>query len=120
MTGASANGPYVDIDDPFLAGILKVEGGGEGQWELDELGVAVTHGKSGRVFALGDAVTVEIVDVQMARRQIVFGLTREERELLARTKRPKGKGKDLRKGKVKGKGDDRGKGRGAKAKGRKR
>jgi ribonuclease R len=120
VTGASANGPYVDIDDPFLAGILKVEGGGEGQWELDELGVAVTHGKSGRVFALGDAVTVEIVDVQMARRQIVFGLTREERELLARTKRPKGKGKDLRKGKVKGKGDDRGKGRGAKAKGRKR
>ncbi|MFO0610041.1 MAG: VacB/RNase II family 3'-5' exoribonuclease [Polyangiales bacterium] len=116
VTGASANGPYVDIDDPFLSGIVKLEGSGDGAWELDELGVSVTHGKTGRVFALGDPLTVEIVDALMLRRQVVFGLTREEREAMARMKRPKGKAK----GKGFARGDDRGKGRGRAAKGDRR
>lgn len=104
VTGVSASGPYVDIEDPFLSGIVKVEGAGEGCWEVDDLGITVTHVPSGRTFTLGEEITVEIVDALMLRRQVVFGLTPEERERMARTKRSRRKDDSVRRGRGRSRG----------------
>lgn len=95
VIGVSAAGPWVEIDDPFLSGLLKLDGTGDTGWEVDEIGVSCTHGRTGKAFALGDDVMVELVDVALLRRQVIFGLTREERASLTharRAKRPEGKG----------------------------
>ncbi len=109
VTGVSAAGAFVDIEDPFLSGLLRMGGpiAGEGtaEWQVDELGISCTHTVTGATFTLGETITVEISDVAMARRTVYFRLPEEARERLRKAMRSKSKGghKD-HKGSKKGRG----------------
>lgn len=108
VTGVTPSGPFVDIEDPFLAGMLRMGGAatseGGAEWQVDELGISCSHTVTGATFALGDAVTVELSDVAMARRMVYFRLPQEERDRLRRAHHAKSKGakKDSKKGGYKG------------------
>ena len=82
ITSVTGAGPFAEIEDPFLAGMIRLGLGGAGtgnaEWQVDELGVACTH-TSGVTFALGETVTVEIADVSMARRTVYFKVPLEAR-----------------------------------------
>lgn len=108
VTGVSAAGPYVEIEDPFIVGLLRMGGApaGEGnaEWQVDEIGISCAHSVTGMTFALGDAVTVELSDVAMTRRTVYFRLPQEERDRLRRAHHAKSKGakRDPSKGQKKG------------------
>jgi ribonuclease R len=95
VTSVTPTGPFVEIEDPFLAGLLRMGGAatGEGgaEWQVDELGISCSHVVTGATFALGDQVTVELSDVAMARRMVYFRLPQEERDRLRRAQRQKSK-----------------------------
>jgi ribonuclease R len=73
ITGLSQNGVFVQIDAPFVDGMVKVgdieKDRGE-PYERDETGVRLVGQRSGKVLTVGDRVVVEVVDVSVARRQI--------------------------------------------------
>jgi ribonuclease R len=91
VTAVTAQGPVVDIEAPFVSGFLKVDEGPAGEWIVDELGTSVTHGRSGFTASLGDELTVELLDVSLARRQITFALPREMRASLQKRARTRSK-----------------------------
>jgi ribonuclease R len=80
VTGVSAAGPYCEIESPFLTGLLRHDEVGPEGWELDELGVRISLGRSGFGYSLGDAVTVEISEVSIPRRTVYLALPPEVRE----------------------------------------
>jgi ribonuclease R len=104
VTSVTPSGPFVEIEDPFLAGMLRlggvgaIEGGAE--WQVDPLGISCTHTVTNMTYALGATLTVEIADVAMTRRMIYFKLTHEERERMRKARRPtpKKNARDARKG----------------------
>jgi hypothetical protein len=80
VTGVSAAGPYCEIEAPFLTGLLRHDEVGPEGWEIDELGVRISLGRSGFGYSLGDAVTVEISEVSIPRRTVYLALPPEVRE----------------------------------------
>ena len=80
VTGVSAAGPYCEIESPFLTGLLRHDEVGPEGWEIDELGVRISLGRSGFGYSLGDAVTVEISEVSIPRRTVYLALPPEVRE----------------------------------------
>lgn len=83
VSGFSAQGVYLDIEAPFLTGLLRLEVLGQDQWALDELGISLASERTGRRFTLGDEVAVEIVEVSLPKRAIYLGLPLEDREAWA-------------------------------------
>ncbi|PRQ03599.1 Ribonuclease R [Enhygromyxa salina] len=73
ISGLSQNGVFVQIDAPFVDGMVKVadieKDRGE-PYNRDETGVRLVGGKSGKVLTIGDRVVVEVVDASVPRRQI--------------------------------------------------
>jgi ribonuclease R len=96
ITGLSAQGPYLDIERPFVSGLLRVSLVTQDEWEIDELGIQATHGRSGLRYSLGDTVTVEVADASMLKRAVYFTLPAEAREALLKQPRRKTKEKDKR------------------------
>ena len=76
ITGVMAFGLFVEIAEPFVEGLVKVERLDGDRYEYDERLVRLVGKKSGRSFALGDAVRVRIENVSVPRRKI--DLTLEE------------------------------------------
>ena len=73
VSGMSQFGVFVQIEAPFVDGMIKVadleKQRGE-PYHRDETGVRMVGDRSGKVITVGDRVTVEIVDVSVPRRQI--------------------------------------------------
>jgi ribonuclease R len=73
ITGMNAGGFFVQLDAPFVDGMVKnadlSKETGE-NWELDESGVRMVGQRSGKMITLGDRVVVEVLDASPARRQI--------------------------------------------------
>jgi ribonuclease R len=70
VVGVAAFGIFVEVSEPFIEGLVKVESLGGDHWEYDENTVRLVGKKSGRSFALGDAVRVRIENVSVPRRKI--------------------------------------------------
>lgn len=99
VVGFGSTGVYLDLDDPFLTGMLPLESVASGAWEPDELGLRLRSSRTGMIFQVGDQITVEIADVSLARRTVFLRLADAGRELIRRApaeKKGKGKGKPVR------------------------
>ncbi len=63
-------GVFIELDEPFVEGLIKIDSLGNDYYEYDKERMRLTGRKTGARFELGDRVRVEIVDVSVQRRQI--------------------------------------------------
>lgn len=73
VTGLSQFGVFVQIDSPFVDGMVRVgdieKDRGE-PYHRDETGIRMIGARSGKAITVGDRVIVEVVGTSVARRQI--------------------------------------------------
>ena len=74
ISGVAGFGVFVVVDDPFVEGLVRVGALTDDYYELDEPTMRLVGRRSGRVFALGDAVKVEVQSVSVVRRKVDFAL----------------------------------------------
>jgi ribonuclease R len=74
VTAVTSFGMFVELADPFVEGLVKIETLGGGGWDYDEAGMKLTARRTGRSFSLGDAVRVKVDNVSVARRRIDLSL----------------------------------------------
>ncbi|NVB40155.1 VacB/RNase II family 3'-5' exoribonuclease [Pseudenhygromyxa sp. WMMC2535] len=77
VSGLSQFGIFVQLDAPFVDGMVKVgdlERDRKEAMQRDETGVRTVGERSGWTLTIGDRVIVEVVDVSVARRQIDLAL----------------------------------------------
>ena len=74
ISGVTGFGVFVVVDDPFVEGLVRVEALSDDYYVFDEPSCKLVGRRSGRTFALGDAVKVEVQSVSVVRRKIDFAL----------------------------------------------
>ncbi len=74
ITAVTNFGAFVEIDEPYVEGLLKLDALGEDFFDYDPLTMVLCGRRSGLSLRLGDSVLVEITDVSVARRQITLSL----------------------------------------------
>jgi ribonuclease R len=67
-------GLFVVIDQPFVEGLVRLEALSDDYYVFDETASKLVGRRSGRTFALGDMVKVEVQSVSVVRRKIDFAL----------------------------------------------
>ncbi len=109
ISGVMGFGVFVVIDQPFIEGLVRVEALSDDYYLFDEVTARLVGRRSGRTFALGDTVKVEVQSVSVVRRKIDFALHEHgERQRRAATLGPgKAAGRGAR-GRGKGEGHARG------------
>jgi len=73
ITGISQFGVFVQLDAPFVDGMVKlaeIEKDRKESYTRDETGVRLVGENSGKMLTVGDRVIVEILDASIPRRQI--------------------------------------------------
>jgi ribonuclease R len=78
IAGVAAFGLFVQIESPFVEGLVRVAGLNDDHYELDEQTQRLVGTRSGRQFALGDPVRVRIENVSVQRRKIDLILVEHE------------------------------------------
>ncbi|HKE18683.1 MAG TPA: ribonuclease R [Kofleriaceae bacterium] len=76
VSGVQSFGVFVELDEPFVEGLIKLEALGSDSFELDDKHMRIAGRRSGMSLGLGDPVRVELVDVSVARRRVDFRLVR--------------------------------------------
>ncbi|HVR04389.1 MAG TPA: ribonuclease R [Polyangia bacterium] len=74
ISGVAGFGVFVVVDDPFVEGLVRIGALTDDYYEFDEPTCRLVGRRSGRVFALGDAVKVEVQSVSVVRRKVDFAL----------------------------------------------
>jgi ribonuclease R len=74
ISGVAGFGVFVVVDDPFVEGLVRVGALSDDFYEFDESTCRLVGRRSGRVFALGDTVKVEVQSVSVVRRKVDFAL----------------------------------------------
>jgi ribonuclease R len=74
ISGVMGFGIFVVIDDPFVEGLVRLEALSDDYYIFDEPSCKLVGRRSGRAFALGDTVKVEVQSVSVVRRKIDFAL----------------------------------------------
>ncbi len=74
ISGVAGFGVFVVVDDPFVEGLVRIDQLSDDYYVYDEPSCRLVGRRSGRTFALGDAVKVEVQSVSVARRKIDFVL----------------------------------------------
>lgn len=78
ISGVTSFGLFIELDDIFVEGLVKLDQlGRDDQYEFDDKRHCVFGRRSGRMFRLGDPVTVEVVEASLERRAIDFRLARK-------------------------------------------
>jgi ribonuclease R len=73
ISGLSQNGVFVQIDAPYVDGMIKVadiEKDRKETYSRDETGVRLVGERTGKTLTVGDRVIVEVIDASIPRRQI--------------------------------------------------
>ena len=70
VTGLVGTGLFVNIDDPFIDVLVRMESLGPDRYEIDDEGLRVIGGRSGERIAIGDKMLVAIDDVSILRRTV--------------------------------------------------
>jgi ribonuclease R len=70
VTGMVGTGVFVNVDDPFIDVLVRMESLGADRYELDDEKLRVIGVRSGDRIALGDAMLVKIEDVSILRRTV--------------------------------------------------
>jgi len=73
VSAVTSFGAFVELDEPFVEGLLKKDQLGD-DVGFDELHMRLRGRRTGLTITLGDAVTVEIADVSVTRRRIELKL----------------------------------------------
>ncbi|HEX3696737.1 MAG TPA: ribonuclease R [Polyangia bacterium] len=74
ISGVAGFGVFVVIDDPFVEGLVRLEALSDDYYVYDEPACRLVGRRSGRTFALGDTVKVEVQSVSVVRRKVDFAL----------------------------------------------
>ncbi len=74
VTGVTSFGAFVELDDPFVEGLIKLESLDDDYYDFDKLHMELVGRRGGNSVCLGDAVVVEILGVSVPRRRIELGL----------------------------------------------
>lgn len=74
ISGVTGFGLFVTVDDPFVEGLIRIDALSDDYYTYDETAARLVGRRSGRAFALGDSVRVEVQSVSVVRRQIDFAL----------------------------------------------
>jgi ribonuclease R len=80
VVSAASFGLFVQLEHPFVEGLVHAESISGDRWDLDRVGLSLTGRRSGRRISVGDRVRVRIVDVSMIRRQIEMELVGGEKK----------------------------------------
>jgi ribonuclease R len=70
VTGLVGTGVFVQVDEPFLDVLVRMEALGPDRYELDDERLRVIGVRSGDRIALGDRLLIEIEDVSVLRRTV--------------------------------------------------
>ena len=70
VTALVGTGVFVAIDSPFIDVLVRMESLGAEPYEIDDSGLRLIGQRSGDRIAIGDAMTVQVEDVAILRRQI--------------------------------------------------
>jgi len=73
ISAVTSFGAFVEIDDPFVEGLIKIDQLGEA-FEFDELHMRLRGRRSGLTLSLGETVEVEILNVSVLKRRVDLGL----------------------------------------------
>jgi ribonuclease R len=122
IAGVASFGFFVQIDVPFVEGLVKVSTLGGDAYNFDENAMRLVGARSGRAFSLGDTVKVRIENVSVSRRKIdlvVVDHTMAEPMALTEVRRGRGP-KDRRRGRQEGSDRERHKGDGRRGRGGRR
>ena len=82
ITGVSAFGLYIELVEHFVEGMVHVSTMADDYYRFVERAHVLRGENAGRVYRLGDRVNVQVIKVDMERRQIDLGLA----EILARVR----------------------------------
>jgi ribonuclease R len=74
VSAVTSFGAFVEIEEPFVEGLIKLESLGNEPFVYDEVHMRLAGTKTGKSIELGDKVTVEINNVSVIRRRIDFTL----------------------------------------------
>jgi ribonuclease R len=77
VSAVTSFGVFVQIESPFVEGLIRAEGIGAESYELDEDGIRLVGQRSGHALALGDQVRVEVLSVSVPRRRIELHLVEQ-------------------------------------------
>jgi ribonuclease R len=84
VTGVSAFGLFIELVEHFVEGMVHVSTMADDYYRFVERAHVLRGEKNGRVYRLGDRVEVQVIRVDLERRQIDLGLT----EILEAVRRP--------------------------------
>ena len=70
VTSIVGSGVFVNIDNPFIDVLVRMESLGPDSYDMDEQGLRVIGARSGDRIGLGDAMLVQIEDVSILRRTV--------------------------------------------------
>src|SRR6478672_7110893 len=89
ITGVAAFGLFVELADHFVEGMVHVSTMADDYYRFLDKAHLLKGEKSGRIYRLGDKVRVQVIRVDMERRQIDLGLT-EILDAVRRSERNRG------------------------------
>ena len=92
VTGVSAFGLYLELIEHFVEGMVHVSTMADDYYKFVERAHLLRGEKRGRIYRLGDRVTVQVVRVDLERRQIDLGLS----EILEAVRRAPSRGRPPR------------------------
>ncbi len=72
VSAVTSFGAFVEIDEPYVEGLIKLDSLGEEPWSYDEVHMRLSGTRTGRSIELGDRVKVQINNVSVVRRRIDF------------------------------------------------
>ncbi len=70
VSAVTSFGVFVELEDPYVEGLIKFDALGDEPFDFDDVQLRVTGRRTGRCVSLGDKLTVEILDVSVGQRRI--------------------------------------------------
>jgi ribonuclease R len=80
VTAVTNFGMFVECDEPFVEGLVKLDALGDDFFYLDEKQMRLVGRRGGKVFQLGDRVRVRVENVSVPRRRIDLSIVRPDKE----------------------------------------
>jgi ribonuclease R len=75
ITGVTAFGLFIELVEHFVEGLVHVSTMADDYYRFEERVHILRGENTGRVYRLGDKVSVQVIKVDMERRQVDLGLT---------------------------------------------
>ncbi|MFL6281329.1 MAG: ribonuclease R [Vicinamibacterales bacterium] len=75
ITGVTAFGLFIELIEHFVEGLVHVSTMADDYYRFDERAHTLRGENTGRLYRLGDKVSVQVIKVDMERRQVDLGLT---------------------------------------------